>query len=207
MLKWIKDYASLPQVWLFLIILAISIGLLILSSSLYTTNQQASAIYSDISIGCLTGLILSFLTGLRQIYIYYQQQMLAWLKLLKSAIDKYDSEKKNITNGLHSPYDNNTLHKLYENAQDISALLKVRSSSPRKPTKYCEKRLSFNASSFLQHLGSTLNDLQPSAYVDSDKNHEYKKIIYDQLTVLLVKANRDIEKRDKKIEMAQRSII
>lgn len=159
--KKIAIYLSFPQVWLFLTILIFTVIALVLSFSI--ADEKLASLFSNVFAGLVTGLVLSGLSGTRQIYLAVQKQKIEWINTLQKKISEY----RNITNKfIADDYDpaerGDFIYDMGCYANWIKDYIVQSSFDKRIPfdtIKYCEKNYDFNREDFTEESESLHEDL------------------------------------------------
>lgn len=87
--KSIKIYVSLPHIWVFGIILILSIIACICSVIYMETNPFLSSIFANIFAGLVTGVVISLISTIKSITLYRTVCLMEWLSSLQKDLLEY----------------------------------------------------------------------------------------------------------------------
>ena len=87
--KSIKIYVSLPHIWVFGIILILSIIACICSIIYMETNTFLSSIFANIFAGLVTGVVISLISTIKSITLYRTVCLIEWLTSLHKDLLEY----------------------------------------------------------------------------------------------------------------------
>lgn len=136
-------YAGFPQVWVFIIIFVLAITMF--AFSFQAKSDYWASLCSNIFAGLVTGLVLSLLSGVRQIYVSIQQKKIDWLQQLHQMILDYYSIKHDFMSGNYRGQDKEDF--IYDMGAHLSWIKDsiVQASFDRRlpfnATKYCKKHM------------------------------------------------------------------
>ena len=202
-------YAGFPQVWVFIIIFILTITMF--AFSFQSKSDYWASLCSNIFAGLVTGLVLSLLSGVRQIYVSIQQKKIDWLQQLHQMILDYYSIKHDFMSGNYRGQDKEDF--IYDMGAHLSWIKDsiVQDSFDRRlpfnATKYCKKAYGFDASSFTEKSEFLRASLCACDYSDKNSIWTLFKDIDKEVSDLNHKICNDIRDSEEKIATAQRSVI
>lgn len=207
--KKIAIYLSFPQVWLFLTILILTVITLVLSFSI--AYEKVAALFSNVFAGLVTGLVLSGLSGTRQIYLAVQKQKVEWINTLQEKISDY----RNIINKfVDDDYDpekrGDFIYDMGCYANWIKDFIVQSSFDKRIPfdtIKYCEKSYDFNREDFSEKSESLHDELASLESEDKQSVLDRFDEIDSIIRTLYSNSYKDLRNIEIKIATADRSII
>ncbi len=207
--KRFRIYISLPQIWLFFIILILAIIMLI--CSLNAKSGYLSSLYSNIFAGLITGVVISLLSGIRQIYIVLLERKHTWLQKLHQLIMDYkeiylEFIKDNYNNMDREDY-------IYDMGAHISWVNEhiLQSSFDQRlsfnTVKYSKNHYKFDAILFSEEVDKLRDNIRSGKY--SEKEDVLS--LFDPFERKLIDLNIDVCNEMKDIEIkiaaAQKSLL
>lgn len=87
--KNIKLYASLPHIWILVIILVLSIIACIISIIFMESNPFLSSVFANIFAGLVTGIVISLISTIKSITLYRTECLIEWFDSLHNDILEY----------------------------------------------------------------------------------------------------------------------
>ena len=89
----IKLVASMPSVWLAIIILLLAVVSIFVSKVLYENGKVfESSVFSNIFAGLSTGFIITILSNAKSLYVLYLQSKLKWFQQIRELIHTHFSK-------------------------------------------------------------------------------------------------------------------
>ena len=211
-------YASYPHLWIALIITGLSAMALLLSISFNNSGKTFwSSICANIFAGLITGLIICFVSGIKQGYASNLKSQKAYLEELKSKLSEYMQFYSDLLHKNFTKYDDVT--ELFDFIYDVGCRANwvnsfVQQSSfnellPFDGCEYCKKKFSYDAIA----LSEKFETLHVNLY-NVDINCPTKKEIIDYFSTVdheLRKLNGTvcsaIKELDVKLETLGRTIL
>ena len=89
LLRKISAVFTFPHIWVCIAIAALSVVALVLSWRLKCSQPFWSSIFANVFAGLITGLVVCFIGGVKQIHMVHMQSKLAWLKDTADLIKLY----------------------------------------------------------------------------------------------------------------------
>ena len=207
--KWLLLYAEFPQVWLFIIIMFATTASFLVSIT--SRDEYYRSLYANIFSGLLTGLVLSLLSGSRQIYLAKQEKKYEWLKELHERILDYEKMRHQFLTGNYGEYNRDDfIYDMGAHASWISDFIKIGVSDKRlpfNPVKYCEKLYGHNNDDFSKQNEIIHDALMRGDYSDKKSVLGLFKKVDETATSLNHKVTSDMNDIEIKIAAAQRSLI
>ena len=209
MKKWAQIYSHFPQIWLFLIILVLSVICFFISIN--ADADTTRSLFSNIFAGLITGLVISTLSGTKQIYILLQEKKLSWLmELHKKILDYLDMRYKFLIKDYQGLSRDDFIYDMGAHANWIKDYISQGVFDKKlsfNPVKYCQKTYQFDVISFGEQSEELHESLSLCEYNDDNSVFELFNPIHFALTNLNSKVCRDIREQEISIAAAQRSII
>ena len=203
-------YLSFPQVWVFISILSLTIITFVIS--ICTKDQYWGSLFSNVFAGLITGLVLSMLSGVRQVYIVVQQRKTDWLQdLHKMILDYYSMRHDFSVNNYRGMDRDDFIYDMGAHTNWIKEHI-IQSTFDRRlpfnPTDYCAKKLAFDVNLFSEKCTSLHSAICDGQYTDDKRSvWELFRSVDSEINALNRKICNDIRDIEIKIATSQRSII
>ena len=127
--KRLQIYAGFPQVWIFIFLVFAAV--LFYCLSIKVCDEYYKSLFTNIFSGLLTGLVLSALSGSRQVYIAKQEKKYEWLKQLHERIMDYKTMRGRFLSNDFGEYDRDDfIYDMGAHASWINDFIKI-GVSPR----------------------------------------------------------------------------
>ena len=203
-------YITFPQVWVFLCILIFTIIAFVISIS--TDNKYWQALSSNIFAGLITGLVLSALSGVRQVYAVVQQRKKEWLQELHKMILDYYSMNHDFSSNKYRGLDRDDyIYDMGARTNWIKEFIIQSTFDRRLPFKtidYCKKSYAFDVDSYAEKCDSLYAAICERQYSDDKRSvWELFRSVDSEINTLNRKICNDIKDIEIKIATSQRSII
>ncbi len=205
----IRIYISFPQTWLFAAILFATIVIFFLSRNVDDVFWQS--LLSNIFAGLVTGLVLSLLSGTRQIYFYVQERKRRWLEDLHNLIYEY---RKLHHKFLKNDYDDmdreEFIYEMGANASWIGEHILQSSFDSRLPfnsQKYSKRHLNFDAVAFNKEINEIHDSLCNNTYPKKEDVVKLFENVDREFSILNHSVFADMRSLEVKIATAQKSIL
>lgn len=78
-IRFFKTYFQLPHIWILCIIVILSCIFLLISIHYYKNNDLIFSICSNMFAGLITGLVISLISSIKEIYLYITNSKITWL--------------------------------------------------------------------------------------------------------------------------------
>ena len=207
--KNIKLYMSFPQVWLFLSILVFAAIALVLSFSI--RESTTSSLFSNIFAGLITGLVLSGLSGAKQIYLASQLQQAEWIRQLQQKIADYHKMRTGfLSNNLQGLVIEDYIYDMGAHASWVKDFI-LQSSFDRRLSfntiNYCKRNYGFDFDKFTEESEKLHDELMVFSCTDKRIAIDLFTEIDRFLNALYSKTITDLRDIETKVSAAQRSII
>ena len=208
--KSLSVYMSFPQVWVFASILALTI--VAFFASIYAEEKYWGSLSSNIFAGLVTGLVISLLSGVRQVYTVVQQKKMDWLQELQELIrDYFSMDHDFLVNNYRGLDRDDFIYDMGARANWISEHIIQSIFDKRLPfnsMNYCKKNYAFDAKSFAEKCESLHVALYEQEYTDDKRSvRELFRDVDSEIKSLNSKVYRDIKDIEIKIATSQRSIL
>ncbi len=95
-IKFFKTYFKLPHIWILCIILILSSIFLLVSIHYYKNNDLIFSICSNVFAGLITGLVISLISSIKEIYLYITNSKIAWLYDIHTQCLSFIKESKSL---------------------------------------------------------------------------------------------------------------
>ena len=187
--KRLQIYAGFPQVWIFIFLVFAAV--LFYCLSIKVCDEYYKSLFTNIFSGLLTGLVLSALSGSRQVYIAKQEKKYEWLKQLHERIMDYKTMRGRF---------------LSNDFGDI----KIGVSDKRihfNPITYCKKAYGYNVDVLSEQNEKIHDALMRGDYSDKKSVLELFQYVEKGINNLNHKVASDMRDIEIKIATAQRSLI
>ena len=207
--KKVKIYVGFPQSWLFLIILFLTS--IVLFFSINEKDAYWQSLFSNIFAGLITGLVLSLLSGTRQIYIAIQERKLNWLKEIHSLImDYFELHHKFLSDDYAEQNREEFVYDMGAHVNWVKEHVLQSSFDRRLPfdsVKYCKRHYGFDAMVFSEKSRKVHDILSNGNSLNKKEVIELFKDVDKELRTLNSKVCNDMRDLEIKIATAQRSIV
>ena len=128
--KRLQIYAGFPQVWIFIFLVFAAV--LFYYLSIKVCDEYYKSLFTNVFSGLLTGLVLSALSGSRQVYIAKQEKKYEWLKQLHERIMDYKKMRSRFLVNDFGEYDRDGfIYDMGAHASWINEFIKIGVSDKR----------------------------------------------------------------------------
>lgn len=201
---------SFPQVWLFLIILLLTVASLI--AALKLKDKTWSSLCSNIFAGLVTGMVLALLSGLKQIYLATLEERLKWLQELRELLRKYLPLRQQL---FSKEYDGKDREDFIYDILCIGNVpyeyIGFRMENKKigfDPIDYCMTTYGIDIFTYRRH-SAELHDWLSSNFYPEDNRTVWKQFeqFDSDLRQLYHSVSNDIDRKEIRIATARRSVI
>ena len=207
--KKLQVYAGFPQVWIFIFLVFTAV--LFYCLSIKVCDEYYKSLFTNIFSGLLTGLVLSALSGSRQVYIAKQEKKYEWLKQLHERIMDYKKMRSRFLVNDFGEYDRDGfIYDMGAHASWINDFIKIGVSDKRiyfNPITYCKKAYGYNVDVLSEQNEIIHEALMRGDYSDKKSVLEFFQYVEKEINNLNHKVASDIRDIEIKIATAQRSLI
>ena len=195
--------------WLFLSILVFAAIALVLSFSI--RESTTSSLFSNIFAGLITGLVLSGLSGAKQIYLASQLQKAEWIRQLQQKIADYHKMRTGfLSNNLQGLVIEDYIYDMGAHASWVKDFI-LQSSFDRRLSfntiNYCKRNYGFDFDKFTEESEKLHDELMVFSCTDKRIAIDLFTEIDRFLNALYSKTITDLRDIETKVSAAQRSII
>ena len=195
--------------WLFLSILVFAAIALVLSFSI--RESTTSSLFSNIFAGLITGLVLSGLSGAKQIYLASQLQKAEWIRQLQQKIADYHKMRTGfLSNNLQGLVIEDYIYDMGAHASWVKDFI-LQSSFDRRLSfntiNYCKRNYGFDFDKFTEESEKLHDELMVFSGTDKRIAIDLFTEIDRFLNALYSKTITDLRDIETKVSAAQRSII
>ena len=167
--------------------------------------------FTNVFSGLLTGLVLSALSGSRQVYIAKQEKKYEWLKQLHERIMDYKKMRSRFLVNDFGEYDRDGfIYDMGAHASWINDFIKIGVSDKRihfNPIAYCKKAYGYDVDVLSDQNEIIHEALMRGDYSDKKSVLELFQYVEKEINNLNHKVASDIRDIEIKIATAQRSLI
>ena len=167
--------------------------------------------FTNVFSGLLTGLVLSALSGSRQVYIAKQEKKYEWLKQLHERIMDYKTMRGRFLSNDFGEYDRDDfIYDMGAHASWINDFIKIGVSDKRihfNPIAYCKKAYGYDVDVLSDQNEIIHEALMRGDYSDKKSVLELFQYVEKEINNLNHKVASDIRDIEIKIAIAQRSLI
>ena len=207
--KRLQIYAGFPQVWIFIFLVFAAV--LFYCLSINVCDEYHKSLFTNIFSGLLTGLVLSALSGSRQVYIAKQEKKYEWLKQLHERIMDYKKMRSRFLVNDFGEYDRGGfIYDMGAHASWINDFIKIGVSDKRihfNPIAYCKKAYGYDVDVLSDQNEIIHEALMRGDYSDKKSVLELFQYVEKEINNLNHKVASDIRDIEIKIATAQRSLI
>ena len=207
--KRLQIYAGFPQVWIFIFLVFAAV--LFYYLSIKVCDEYYKSLFTNIFSGLLTGLVLSALSGSRQVYIAKQEKKYEWLKQLHERIMDYKKMRSRFLVNDFGEYDRDGfIYDMGAHASWINDFIKIGVSDKRihfNPITYCKKAYGYNVDDLSKQNERIHEALMRGDYSDKKSVLELFQYVEKGINNLNHKVASDMRDIEIKIATAQRSLI
>ena len=207
--KRLQIYAGFPQVWIFIFLVFAAV--LFYYLSIKVCDEYYKSLFTNVFSGLLTGLVLSALSGSRQVYIAKQEKKYEWLKQLHERIMDYKKMRSRFLVNDFGEYDRGGfIYDMGAHASWINDFIKIGVSDKRihfNPITYCKKAYGYNVDVLSEQNEKIHDALMRGDYSDKKSVLELFQYVEKGINNLNHKVASDMRDIEIKIATAQRSLI
>ena len=207
--KRLQIYAGFPQVWIFIFLVFAAV--LFYYLSIKVCDEYYKSLFTNVFSGLLTGLVLSALSGSRQVYIAKQEKKYEWLKQLHERIMDYKKMRSRFLVNDFGEYDRDGfIYDMRAHASWINDFIKIGVSDKRihfNPITYCKKAYGYNVDVLSEQNEKIHDALMRGDYSDKKSVLELFQYVEKGINNLNHKVASDMRDIEIKIATAQRSLI
>ena len=207
--KRLQIYAGFPQVWIFIFLVFAAV--LFYCLSIKVCDEYYKSLFTNIFSGLLTGLVLSALSGSRQVYIAKQEKKYEWLKQLHERIMDYKTMRgRFLSNDFGENDRDDFIYDMGAHASWINDFIKIGVSDKRihfNPITYCKKAYGYNVDVLSEQNEKIHDALMRGDYSDKKSVLELFQYVEKGINNLNHKVASDMRDIEIKIATAQRSLI
>lgn len=207
--KRLRIYVGFPQVWIFIFLVFATV--LFYCLSIKTCDEYYKSLFANIFSGLLTGLVLSALSGSRQVYIAKQEKKYEWLKQLHERIMDYKKMRSRFLSNDFGEYERDDfIYDMGAHTSWINDFVKSGLSDKRihfNPISYCKKTYGYNVDDLSEKNEVIHEALMRGDYSDKRSVLELFKYVDNEVSDLNHKVASDMRDIEIKIATAQRSLI
>ena len=193
--KRLQIYAGFPQVWIFIFLVFAAV--LFYCLSIKVCDEYYKSLFTNIFSGLLTGLVLSALSGSRQVYIAKQEKKYEWLKQLHERIMDYKTMRGRFLSNDFGEYDRDDFIKIGVSDKRIHF----------NPIAYCKKAYGYDVDVLSDQNEIIHEALMRGDYSDKKSVLELFQYVEKGINNLNHKVASDMRDIEIKIATAQRSLI